>query len=169
MKDYEANFYLPLKGVEKPIYAVPGNHDWFNALDGFAANLMHPTRARAAIDARVEADLSLSSTTDDRIDRLIADAARLRALYRVPAGQQHGPFFELHARRVLAHRDRHRHRARASTNRQLAWLQAALERGRRCIHHGHSRPSVLRVGPRSAWRRLVRAAARSAALDAACA
>ncbi len=44
MKDYEANFYLPLKGVEKPIYAVPGNHDWFNALDGFAANLMDPTR-----------------------------------------------------------------------------------------------------------------------------
>ncbi len=43
MKDYEANFYLPLKGVEKPIYAVPGNHDWFNALDGFAANLMDPT------------------------------------------------------------------------------------------------------------------------------
>ena len=43
MKDYEANFYLPLKGVEKPVYAVPGNHDWFNALDGFAANLMDPT------------------------------------------------------------------------------------------------------------------------------
>ena len=40
MRDYEANFYLPLKGVAKPIYAIPGNHDWFNALDGFAANLM---------------------------------------------------------------------------------------------------------------------------------
>ena len=42
MKDYEANFYLPFKGVDKPIYAIPGNHDWFNALDGFAANLMDP-------------------------------------------------------------------------------------------------------------------------------
>ena len=42
------------------------------------------------------ADLSLSSTTDDRIERLIADAARLRSVYRVPAGRQHGPFFELH-------------------------------------------------------------------------
>jgi len=85
MKDYEANFYLPLKGIDKPVYAVPGNHDWFNALDGFAANLMHPDTARAAIEARVDADLSLSSTTDDRIDRLIADAARLRALYRPAA------------------------------------------------------------------------------------
>ena len=40
MKDYEPNFYLPLKGIEKPVFAIPGNHDWFNALDGFAANLM---------------------------------------------------------------------------------------------------------------------------------
>ena len=24
MKDYEPNFYLPFKGVEKPIYAIPG-------------------------------------------------------------------------------------------------------------------------------------------------
>ena len=127
MKDYEANFYLPLKGVEKPIYAVPGNHDWFNALDGFAANLMEPAAARAAIDARVESDLSLSSTTDGRIERLIADAARLRAVYRVPAGRQHGPFFELHSAGfsliaidtgIL----------RAVDERQLAWLNAALGR-----------------------------------------
>ena len=127
MRDYEANFYLPLKGIEQPIYAVPGNHDWFNALDGFAANLMRPDTARAAIDARVNADLSLSSTTDDRADRLIADAARLRALYRLSAGAQDGPFFELHAggfsligidtgieRRVDA--------------RQLEWLESALDR-----------------------------------------
>ena len=127
MKDYEANFYLPLKGIAKPIYAIPGNHDWFNALDGFAANVMEPTTARAAIRARVNADLSLSSTTDDRIDRLIYDAERLRTLYRVKGGRQHGPFFELHAggfslvgidtgieRRV--------------DEKQLEWLRAALDR-----------------------------------------
>jgi uncharacterized membrane protein HdeD (DUF308 family) len=129
MKDYEANFYLPLKGVEKPVFAIPGNHDWFNALDGFAANLMDPLTARAAIEARVSADLSLSSTTGDRIDRLLEGAGRLRSLYRLPAGQQHGPFFELHAgdfsmigidtgieRRVDA--------------RQLDWLEAALDRSK---------------------------------------
>lgn len=127
MKDYEANFYLPLKGVEKPIYAVPGNHDWFNALDGFAANLMDPNTARAAIDARVESDLSLSSTTGDRIERLIADAARLRSLYRVPAGRQHGPFFELHGDGFsLIAIDTGIQRA--VDDRQLAWLNAALGR-----------------------------------------
>jgi uncharacterized membrane protein HdeD (DUF308 family) len=127
MKDYEPNFYLPLKGIEKPVFAIPGNHDWFNALDGFAANLMAPETARAAIEARVESDLSLSSTTPERIEDLIAAAARLRSLYRVPAGLQHAPFFELHAGDVSVLAidtgiDRRLDR------RQLEWLRAALDR-----------------------------------------
>jgi uncharacterized membrane protein HdeD (DUF308 family) len=129
MKDYEANFYLPLKGIGKPVYAVPGNHDWFNALDGFSANLLHPGTARVAIKARVDADLSLSSTTDDRIDRLITDAARLRSLYAVPAGLQHGPFFELHTGAFsLVAVDTGIERG--IDERQLAWLTAALDRAR---------------------------------------
>jgi hypothetical protein len=51
-RDYEFKFYLPFKGFEKSIYAIPGNHDWYSALDGFAANLMEPVAARAAMDAR---------------------------------------------------------------------------------------------------------------------
>ena len=127
---------------------MPGNHDWFNALDGFAANLMDPATARAAIDARVESDLSLSSTTDDRIERLLAEAARLRAVYRVPAGRQHGPFFELHSGgfSLIAIDTGIR---RAVDERQLAWLNAALGRAEWELHHGHSRPSVLRRRPRS--------------------
>lgn len=127
MKDYEANFYLPLKGIGKPVFAIPGNHDWFNALDGFAANLMRPDLARAAIDARVDADLSLSSTTDDRIDRLIADSARLRSLYGVPAGRQPAPFFELHTGAFsLVAVDTGIERG--VDDRQLRWLNAALDR-----------------------------------------
>ncbi|MGH9220699.1 MAG: metallophosphoesterase, partial [Vicinamibacterales bacterium] len=129
MKDYEANFYLPLKGIGKPVFAVPGNHDWFNALDGFAANLMRPGLARAAIEARVDADLSLSSTTDDRIDRLIADASRLRQLYGVPAGRQAGPFFELHTGAFsLVAVDTGIERG--VDERHLAWLAGALDRAR---------------------------------------
>ncbi len=129
MKDYEPNFYLPLMGVEKPVLAIPGNHDWFNALDGFAANLMQPDTARAAIDARVKADLSLSSTTGDRIDDLIGSAARLRSLYRLQAGLQHGPFFELHAGgfSLIAIDTGIERRVDA---KQLAWLTAALERAK---------------------------------------
>jgi 3',5'-cyclic AMP phosphodiesterase CpdA len=129
MKDYEANFYLPLKGVEKPVFAIPGNHDWFNALDGFAANLVEPATARAAIAARVNADLRLSSTTDDRIERLLESAQRLRALYRVPTGFQRGPFFELHAADFsLVGIDTGIERQVDA--KQLAWLRAALERSR---------------------------------------
>jgi uncharacterized membrane protein HdeD (DUF308 family) len=127
MKDYEANFYLPLKGVEKPVYAIPGNHDWFNALDGFAANLMHPDTARAAMAARVDADLSLSSTTGERIAQLTADAARLREFYRVRAGQQHGPFFELHAGTFSLLAIDTGIEAGIDA-RQLAWLESALDR-----------------------------------------
>ncbi len=56
MKDYERNFYMPFKGVRKPIYAIPGNHDWFNATEAFNANLLSPDAARAAISARIDED-----------------------------------------------------------------------------------------------------------------
>jgi uncharacterized membrane protein HdeD (DUF308 family) len=132
MKDYEPNFYLPLKGVTKPVFAIPGNHDWFNALDGFAANLMDAATARAAIDARVNADLDLSSTTSDRIQRLVSDAERLRGLYGVKAGLQHGPFFEMHAGdfSIIAIDTGIK---KQIDSRQLAWLGAALDRSRGAI------------------------------------
>jgi uncharacterized membrane protein HdeD (DUF308 family) len=127
MRDYEPNFYLPLMGVDKPVLAIPGNHDWFNALDGFAANLMEPAAARAAIEARVRADLSLSSTTSGRTDRLIATADRLRSVYRLRAGLQRAPFFELHAGgfSLLAIDTGIERRIDPL---QMAWLRAALQR-----------------------------------------
>ena len=79
MTDYEYNFYLPFKGFTKPVYAIPGNHDWFDALEGFNANFLEPKAARAALSARAAADLYLTSTDKDRIDRLLqtgAEAAR---------------------------------------------------------------------------------------------
>lgn len=127
MKDYEPNFFLPLKGVTKPIYAIPGNHDWFNALDGFTANLVDPATARAAIAARVNADLDLSSTTEGRIAGMVRDAARLRALYGLKTGLQHGPFFELRAGNftLLAIDTGIEQRI---DRQQRAWLEAALAR-----------------------------------------
>ncbi|MGH9201574.1 MAG: metallophosphoesterase family protein, partial [Vicinamibacterales bacterium] len=129
MRDYEAKFYLPFKGVSKPIYAVPGNHDWFNALDGFAANLMRPDAAQAALTARTNADLRFSSTNEARILRLISEAARLRQYYGIRAGLQRAPFFELHTDRfsliavdtgILKSVD----------EREFAWLRAALDRSK---------------------------------------
>ena len=43
MIDYEANFWLPFKGVTKPVFAIPGNHDWYDALEGFLATFLSRT------------------------------------------------------------------------------------------------------------------------------
>jgi hypothetical protein len=129
MHDYEANFYLPFQGVAKPIYAIPGNHDWYDALEGFNANFLEPKAARAAIGARVEADLRLTSTNAHRIDKLMAEAARLRRQYGVDVGTQRAPFFELQTEDfallavdtgVL----------RTIDQRQWAWIERALDRSR---------------------------------------
>jgi len=95
MHDYEDKFWLPFKGVTKPVYAIPGNHDWYDALEAFSATFFEPAAARAAIHARVTADLRVSSTTDARIDTLIREAGRLRRQYRIPTGFQRAPFFEI--------------------------------------------------------------------------
>ena len=127
MKDYEAKFWLPFKGISKPVYAVPGNHDWYDALEGFAATFFEPGAARAAIRARVETDLRVTSTTDARVEDLISQAGRLRDFYRVPTGFQRAPFFEIQTDRfalvavdtgVLRNLD----------DAQQRWLDGALDR-----------------------------------------
>ena len=129
MQDYEANFYLPFQGFAKPIYAIPGNHDWFDALEGFNANFLEPKAARAAIEARVEADLGLTSTNARRIDRLMAEAARLRRLYGVNVGTQRAVFFELQtADFALLAIDTGI--LRTVDQRQWAWIERALDRSR---------------------------------------
>src|SRR5262245_43071383 len=95
MKDYESRFWLPFKGVTKPAYAIPGNHDWYDALEAFVATFFKPDAARAAIPARIAADGGVSSTTDARIEELIGRADFLRRQYRVPTGAQDAPFFQL--------------------------------------------------------------------------
>ncbi len=139
MRDYEFNFYLPFKGYAKPIYAIPGNHDYYDGLNGFLANFLERDAAREAIRARVRADFGLSSTTETVITDLLGQAQRLRVLYGIRTGLQRGPYFELHARGfsliaadtgILKRID----------ERQLAWLQAALERARgnfRMVLLGH--------------------------------
>jgi hypothetical protein len=127
MSDYENNFYLPFQGFAKPIYAIPGNHDWFDALEGFNANFLEPKAARAAIEARIEADLGLTGTAVRRIDRLMAEAARLRGLYGVKVAAQRAVFFELQTddfallaidTGIL----------RTIDERQWAWIERALGR-----------------------------------------
>jgi uncharacterized membrane protein HdeD (DUF308 family) len=99
MRDYEHNFHLPFKGFKKPIYAIPGNHDWYDALEGFAANFLEAEAARVCMRSRVETDARLTTTTEERIDGYIHEASRLRREYDLNVGTQRGPFFEIQADR----------------------------------------------------------------------
>jgi 3',5'-cyclic AMP phosphodiesterase CpdA len=129
MRDYELKFWLPFKGVTKPVYAIPGNHDWYDALEGFVATFYRPEAARVAMRARIEADEGVSSTTADVIEGLIGKAGTLRAQYGVPTGFQQAPFFQVQTPAfallavdtgVLRRVDRE----------ELAWLRAALDASR---------------------------------------
>jgi 3',5'-cyclic AMP phosphodiesterase CpdA len=129
MRDYEAKFWLPFKGTEKPVYAIPGNHDWYDALEAFNATFLEPDAARAAMRARIEADNGLTSTTDARIEELIAEASRLQREYQVPTQFQRAPFFQIQTDRfALIAVDTGV--ARTVDPRQMAWLRGALDQAR---------------------------------------
>jgi uncharacterized membrane protein HdeD (DUF308 family) len=129
MKDYETKFWLPFKGTSKPVYAIPGNHDWYDALEAFAATFMTPEAARRSMRARIEVDKRLTSTTDRRIEELIAQAAQLRRRYGVPTGFQRAPFFQLQTRdfALLAVDTGVLRRVDPA---QRTWLQGALDTAR---------------------------------------
>jgi hypothetical protein len=38
-EDYEEKFYRPYENYPRPIYALPGNHDWYDGLSGFMYHL----------------------------------------------------------------------------------------------------------------------------------
>ncbi|MGH9867199.1 MAG: metallophosphoesterase family protein [Candidatus Polarisedimenticolia bacterium] len=129
MKHYESRFWLPFKGVTRPVYAIPGNHDWYDALEGFAATFFEPAAARAAMHARIAEEQGLSSTTDARIEELVEQAALLRRQYGVPTGAQQAPFFQIQTPHfVLLAVDTGV--LRGIDDEQMIWLRAALEEAR---------------------------------------
>ena len=89
------NFFLPFKGLTKPVYAIPGNHDWYDALDAFAATFFTPEAARKAIEARVISDLKVTTRTPKAIESLVNQASFLRKEYDLSAGHQNAPFFQI--------------------------------------------------------------------------
>lgn len=133
MKDYEPNFYLPFKGFTKPIYAIPGNHDWFDANEGFNANFLRREAALTALQSRVKEDFKTDElnydidTLDKRFVELTDEAKRLRDYYGVKNGLQRAPFFEMQtADFALIAIDTGI--LRTIDDNQKQWLEAALTR-----------------------------------------
>jgi uncharacterized membrane protein HdeD (DUF308 family) len=129
MHDYEPNFYLPFKGFTQPVYALPGNHDWYDALEAFAANFMEPDAARACMLARAQVDGWWTTTTPRLIEAKIHEAARLRKEFGVSTGWQRGPFFEVQTDRFALVAVDTGVLRQVDTD-QWAWLKAALGRSR---------------------------------------
>jgi hypothetical protein len=108
------------------VYAIPGNHDWYDALDAFVATFFTPGAARLAIEARVRSDLKLSSTTTGVIEELVGQASFLRKQYQLPTGYQSTPFFQVsNDYFVLLAIDTGVRRRVDSL--QLAWIKSVLE------------------------------------------
>jgi len=126
IKDYERKFFLPFKGVTKPIYAIPGNHDWYDGLDGFTSTFFTPQAAKLAIEARVRSDLKLTGATPKNIDRMIQQISFLRKEYQLPVGYQAAPFFQVSNKYfVLLTIDTGVLRRVDAT--QLAWIKSVLD------------------------------------------
>jgi hypothetical protein len=128
-----------LKGFTKPVYAIPGNHDWYNALEGFAANFLEPDAARACMRSRLDTDGRLSGSGEARVERYLREAARLRKEFGVNAGLQRGPFFEVQTERfALIALDTGV--LKTVDSAQWEWFKAALARARgkfRMVLLGH--------------------------------
>lgn len=48
LNDYTVRFYHPYKTLPVPIYAIPGNHDWYDGLEAFMTNFVGPDAVGAA-------------------------------------------------------------------------------------------------------------------------
>ena len=126
MRDYERKFFLPFKGVQKPIYAIPGNHDWYDVLEGFTATFFAPQAAQTAMEARVKSDGVLTLTSAEDIRGLVKQASFLRDQYELPVGYQNAPFFQVSNDHFVFIAIDTGVRRKVD-DFQLAWLKAVLD------------------------------------------
>ena len=99
--DYPGKFYRPYARVPGPIYALPGNHDWYDRLTGFMTHFCGATRAPGRGVGRGRRLRGLVAHLLWRKERAIdTDAAALGAAMR-PADPrfppQRGPYWTLDA------------------------------------------------------------------------
>ncbi len=98
--DYGTKFFRPYRDYQVPIYAIPGNHDWYEDLDGFmrvfcnAAPLAPALAPRPLTRARLRSLLWHKPRTPDA--RRLTDARKLRSASTQQALQP-GPYWAIDA------------------------------------------------------------------------
>ncbi|MGI8459134.1 MAG: metallophosphoesterase [Propionibacteriaceae bacterium] len=114
VEDYLYKFYWPYQTLAMPIYALPGNHDWYDSLDGFMEHLANvrplppelPTPApptgvlnRVVSLLRRTLGYALWRKAAPADDLEIARMKKLRAAWPQPV-QQPGPYYVIDTEHV---------------------------------------------------------------------
>jgi hypothetical protein len=103
LMDYERAVYRPYNGMDIPIYAIPGNHDWYADLQGFLLNFTYAAaHERGALLQRELAQMPWSAALAPDLQWSQIDWLRQRyqleslgGLPGRPETQQRLSFFEL--------------------------------------------------------------------------
>lgn len=128
MDEYERKFYLPFKGVNKPIFGLPGNHDWYNKAEGFIANFYTDDAQKAAIPGLCQTQWFVPcSFTTRRMKSSARDAWDLRDNYKVQSGQQRNVYFQMQTEKFALFVVDTGCRRRIDDD-QYHWLEGALKK-----------------------------------------
>jgi Calcineurin-like phosphoesterase len=101
--EYRAKFYWPYKGLPGPIYAVPGNHDWYDGLSGFMMllcgadpDLRPPFKASKSRFKRAFRDLVWREPSEAQQDQL----EKIKEHRPEPSGQRL-PYFAIELKELV--------------------------------------------------------------------
>ncbi|HEX2162243.1 MAG TPA: metallophosphoesterase, partial [Thermoleophilaceae bacterium] len=103
VNDYIDGFYLPYEGYRAPIYAIPGNHDWYDGLNGFMFHFCNvpplaPIKYRAGAYSwreRVARALWRHPSPPEDRDELIQQRSLRAAATGSPGPVQPGPYYAI--------------------------------------------------------------------------
>ncbi|MFG1956260.1 metallophosphoesterase family protein [Nonomuraea sp. NPDC049028] len=96
--EYENKFFRPYKDYDAPIYAIPGNHDWYDGLGGFMRVFCDAPALPPKRDAGLRGLLWRRSETID--ERLLAEARAFRDRPAQRAAQP-GPYWAIETPSLL--------------------------------------------------------------------
>jgi hypothetical protein len=102
--DYAAKFYAPYKELPGPVYAIPGNHDWYDRLVGFMTHFCDAVEAPPAGVGRAGGlkgwllDRLWRKERKIRLDTVASGEHRRPRDPRFPS--QRGPYWTLDAGRI---------------------------------------------------------------------
>ena len=106
INDYIDGFYLPYENYKKPIYAIPGNHDWYDGLNGFMwhfcrADALPPVAYRSGSFSWKErlARSIWRKPAPPKLPQLLHERAKLEPERR--EASQPGPYFTIKTKGLL--------------------------------------------------------------------